>query len=113
MNKLNNVIMGLKCSVCPNAGCINCRYYRRSESNDNIYYCNRDLLKKDTLELLEDSRLPEIQKIYFAPSISLDRISEYLSENADCPPDPLRCNYDCKECWKTALTELIKAVEKQ
>lgn len=53
-----------------------------------------------------------IQKIYSTPSISLDDMFEYLGENADCPPDHLRCNYDCKECWKTALTELIKAVER-
>lgn len=53
MDKLDKVIRGLKCIVCPNRFCGNCIYFVRNDNDPDTGWCDRDAIYKDALELLK------------------------------------------------------------
>ena len=52
-DKLEKVIRGLECVICPNKFCGNCSYFIRNENDPDTGWCNRDAIYKDALSLLK------------------------------------------------------------
>lgn len=54
MSKRDDVIRGLKCSVCPTMLCGNCTYFVPNENDPDTGWCDRDAIYRDALELLKE-----------------------------------------------------------
>lgn len=61
MSKLEKVIKGLECVICPNKFCGDCSYFVRNENDPDTGWCDRDTIYKDALSLLKAQELPPVK----------------------------------------------------
>ena len=61
MSKRDDVIRGLKCSVCPTMPCGNCTYFVPNENDPDTGWCDRNAIYKDALELLKEQDTTMLQ----------------------------------------------------
>ncbi len=90
MDKLDKVIRGLKCSVCPIMPCGNCTYFVPNENDPDTGWCDRDAIYKDALELLKAQE----------PKKAKNVVSTAVSAMGECPSCGVGLNTSFLECQR-------------
>lgn len=80
------------------------------EADDESTYKEKSAMFK-----AHQDSLMAIIHIPSAPAVPLDKLCEWLADNADCPPGHSTLQSDClkpdcKACWKTVVQEWMKGI---